>query len=293
MIRSMTGFGSAEVIEGGTSVKVEIHSVNGRFLDLKVKLPKYFYEYEGELRKIAQEHIDRGRVNVNMTVNMSSARAAAVRLDYDLAARYMELTNELAHRHSLECRMDARTLISLPDILAWDDEDTASAESQWEMARRAAVAAFEAHRAMREKEGEAIGHDVRHRLDNINLHLAEIEKRAPEVVRTNTARLRKKIESLIGSDTFDEVRFAMEVALYADRLDITEEIVRFRSHNKLFAQELLQPKTSGRKLSFLLQEMNRETNTIGSKVMDAEVAGVVVLIKEELEKMREQTENME
>lgn len=293
MIRSMTGFGSAEVIEDGTSVKVEVHSVNGRFLDLKVKLPKCFYEYEGELRKIAQEYIERGRVTVNMTMNMSSERAAAVRLDYDLAARYMELTNELARRHNIECSMDARTLISLPDMLAWDDEDTASAESQWEMARRAAIAAFEAHQAMRGKEGQAIGRDVRQRLDNINLHLAEIEKRAPEIIRTNTTRLRKKIEGLIGTDTFDEVRFAMEVALYADRLDITEEIVRFRSHNKLFAQEILQTKTSGRKLSFLLQEMNRETNTIGSKVMDAEVAGIVVQVKEELEKMREQTENME
>ncbi len=292
MIRSMTGFGSAEVVEGGASVKVEVHSVNGRFLDLKVKLPKCFFEYEGELRKIAQNYVDRGRVNVNMSISLSSARATAVRLDYELAARYMSLAGELARIHGLEHQMDARTLLSLPDILSWE-EDPVSGESHWDMARKAANAAFEAHRAMREKEGDAIGKDVRERLNAVGAHLDEIGCRAPEIVQANTARLRKKIESLVGSDTFDEVRFAMEVALYADRLDITEECVRFRSHNALFAQELDDKKTSGRKLSFLLQEMNRETNTIGSKVMDAEVAGIVVRIKEELEKMREQTENME
>jgi uncharacterized protein (TIGR00255 family) len=134
---------------------------------------------------------------------------------------------------------------------------------------------------------------VEARLGTIGAHIDEIESRAPEIVKANTARLRKKIESLVGSDTFDEVRFATEVAMYADRVDVTEECVRFRSHNALFLREIGQKKTSGRKLSFLLQEMNREANTIGSKIMDAGIAGIVVLVKEDLEKMREQAENME
>ncbi len=288
----MTGFGSAEAVENGTSVKVEVQSVNGRFLDLKVKLPKCFYEYEGEIRKIAQDYIERGRVHVNVTMTVAGERASAVKLDYDLAERYVKLARELADRHGIENSMDARTLLSLPDILSWEEEGQ-SVETQWEMGKKAAIAAFESHRAMREKEGAAIGQDVRNRLETINRHIDTIATRAPEVIKANTARLRKRIENLLGSDTLDEVRFAMEVALYADRLDITEECVRFRSHNALFAQEISQKKTSGRKLSFLLQEMNREANTIGSKVMDADIAGVVVLIKEELEKMREQTENME
>lgn len=292
MIRSMTGFGSAEVLEHGTSIKVEVHSVNGRFLDLKVKLPKCFYEYEGELRKIAQDYIERGRVHVNMTMTVLGVRASAVKLDYELAERYVKLANELSERHGIENSMDARMLLSLPDILTWEEGD-ACAESQWDMARQAAIAAFESHRAMREKEGAAIGQDVSGRLKKIEGYIDEVERRAPEVIKANTVRLRKRIESLIGSDTVDEVRFAMEVAMYADRLDITEECVRFRSHNKLFAQEIAQAKTSGRKLSFILQEMNREANTIGSKVMDADITGIVVLIKEDLEKMREQTENME
>ncbi len=289
----MTGFGSAEVIENGAGAKVEVHSVNGRFLDLKMKLPKYFYEYEGELRKIAQEYIERGRVNISITITMTSERVAAVNMDYDLAARYLELTDELSRRHGIENRMDARTLLALPDILSWGDDDPLNEESHWDMARRAAIAALEAHRAMRAKEGEAIGRDVKRRLETINRHLGKIEKITPEIIRMNTVRLRKKIESLIGSDAVDDARFAMEVAIYADRLDVTEECVRFRSHNAIFAQELAHKKTSGRKLSFLLQEMNRETNTIGSKIMAAEVTAIVVLIKEELEKMREQAENME
>lgn len=294
LIRSMTGFGSAEAAAGDTGVKVEVQSVNGRFLDLKVKLPRCVAEFEGEVRKIAQESIERGRVNVSVTLTSGSARASAVTLDFDLAARYMELTRELCARTGLENTLDARALLSLPDVLSrGEEEDVTSAEEKWGIAREAVAAAFAAHQSMREKEGAAIGRDVSGRLDAITLRLGEIEKRAPEVIQANTTRLRRRIESLIGSDTLDEVRFAMEVALYADRLDITEECVRFRSHINLFSQEIAGKKTSGRKLSFLLQEMNRETNTIGSKIMDAAVAGIVVLIKEDLEKMREQTENME
>jgi uncharacterized protein (TIGR00255 family) len=229
-------------------------------------------------------------VTMNMTV--ASERASAVRVDGELASRYVEMARELADRHGIENGMDARTLLTLPDILVWD-EGSLDSESRWETARRGVLAAFEAHRAMREREGEAIGRDVSARLAAINGHLDDIARRAPEIISANTARLRKKIESLVGNGMFDEVRFAMEVALYADRLDITEECVRFRSHNALFLRELGQEKTSGRKLSFLLQEMNREVNTIGSKIMDAGVTGIVVLIKEELEKMREQAENME
>jgi uncharacterized protein (TIGR00255 family) len=288
----MTGFGSAKAAENGTSVKVEVSSVNGRFLDLKVKLPRYLNEYENELKKIAQEYIERGRVTVTVNMTVASDKASSVRVDTELAARYVKMARELADRHGIENGMDARTLLTLPDIFVWD-EDALGGGFLWEITLRAAVAALDAHRAMREREGEAISRDVSARLETIGRRLDEIERRAPEIVSANTARLRKKIESLVGNGAFDEVRFAMEVALYADRIDITEECVRFRSHNALFLRELGQEKTSGRKLSFLLQEMNREANTIGSKIMDAGIAGIGVLIKEDLEKMREQTENME
>ena len=273
----MTGFGSAEAAENGTSVKVEVSSVNGRFFDLKVKLPRYLNEYENELKKIAQDYIERGRVTVTVNMTVASEKASSVRVDTELAARYMKMARELADRHGIANGMDARTLLTLPDIFVFD-EDSLDGGSLWEITRRAAVAALDAHRAMREREGETISRDVSARLEAIDRRLDEIERRAPEIVSANTARLRKKIESLVGNGAFDEVRFAMEVALYADRIDITEECVRFRSHTALFLRELGQEKTSGRKLSFLLQEMNREANTIGSKIMDAGIAGIVVLI---------------
>jgi uncharacterized protein (TIGR00255 family) len=288
----MTGFGSAEAVENGTSVKVEVHSVNGRFLDLKMKLPRSFAEYEGEFRKIAQDFIERGRVHVTVSLNMAGIRASGVRVDYPLAERYVKLAEELAGIHGIENRMDARTLLTLPEILTWEEDDI-SGESQWELAKKATLAAFESHRSMRESEGAVIGRDIRNRLDAIYHHIQEIEKSAPVIVESNIARFRKRVESLVGSDTFDEIRFKMEVALYADRVDITEECVRFKSHHDQFLKELAQKKSSGKKLSFLLQELNREANTIGSKVMDAGIAGIVVSVKEDLEKMREQCENME
>ena len=292
LIRSMTGFGSAEEVENGTSVKVEVHSVNGRFLDLKMKLPKSFSEYEGELRKIAQSYIERGRVHVTVSLNMAGLRASSVQVDYPLAGKYIEFAEKLTGLYGIENNMDTRTLLSLPEILTWD-EDKLNAESQWELTQKAAVAAFEAHRSMRENEGTVIGRDVSNRLERVYAHVLEIEKSIPKIIEANTIRFRKKIESLIGSDTLDTMRFNMEVALYADRVDITEECVRFKSHRDLFVKELSQKKSSGKKLSFLLQELNREANTMGSKIMDAEIAGIVVSIKEDLEKMREQVENME
>lgn len=292
LIRSMTGFGSAEAVENETSVKVEVHSVNGRFLDLKMKLPKSFSEYEGELRKIAQKYIERGRVHVTVSLNMAGLLASSVRIDYPLAEKYVKLAEELTKLYGIENSMDARTLLSLPEILTWDEEKL-SMESQWELTQKAAVAAFESHRSMRDNEGAVIGRDVSNRLEKVYSRILEVEKSIPKIIEANTIRFRKKIESLIGSDTLDTMRFNMEVALYADRVDITEECVRFKSHRDLFVKELAQKKSSGKKLSFLLQELNRETNTMGSKIMDAEVAGIVVSIKEDLEKMREQVENME
>jgi uncharacterized protein (TIGR00255 family) len=292
LIRSMTGFGSAEAVENGTSVKVEVHSVNGRFLDLKMKLPKSVSEYEGELRKIAQEYIERGRVHVTVSLNMAGLRASSVRIDYELAEKYVKLAEEFGNLYGIESKMDARTILTLPEILSWDEERL-GVESQWELTKKAAVAAFESHRAMRENEGAVIGRDVSNRLEKVYSLILEIENSIPRIIEANTFRFRKKIESLIGSDTLDTMRFNMEVALYADRVDITEECVRFKSHHDLFVRELSQKKSSGKKLSFLLQELNRETNTMGSKIMDAEVAGIVVSIKEDLEKMREQVENME
>lgn len=292
MIRSMTGFGSAEFAENGTNVSIEVRSVNGRFFDLRTKMPKSLNGYEDELRKIAKSYVERGRVTVSISLNIPGVLSEEMTVDYDLADRYIRLAGEMSSRYEIDNNLDVRTLLSLPEIIHWD-ENGSDAESLWKVVEKAVIAAFDAYNAMREKEGAYIGKDISARLTVISGIIEEVEKRAPEVVETNTVRLRKKIENLIGDVSVDENRFIMETALYADRIDVTEECVRLRSHCDLFTQEISGDTASGKKLSFLLQEMNREANTIGSKVMDANISQTVVRIKEELEKIREQTENIE
>ncbi len=292
MIRSMTGFGSSEYSGNGTNISIEVRSVNGRFFDLRTKMPKSFLCHEGELRKIAQSYIERGRVTISISLDITGARAEEMSVDYDLADRYISLAGEMSSRYGIDNNMDSRTLMCLPEIIQWEENGFNNGKL-WETVKKTAAEAFEAHRVMREKEGTSIEKDMKARLAVINGFAEEVENRAPEVVKANTVRLRKKIENLIGSSAVDENRFLMEMSLYAERVDITEECVRLRSHCEQFAHEISGDKASGRKLTFLLQEMNREANTIGSKVMNAKISQTVVRIKEELEKMREQAENME
>jgi uncharacterized protein (TIGR00255 family) len=288
----MTGFGRAEYTENGLTVVVEIHSVNGRFLDVRMKLPRALYEYELELRKITQEYITRGKVTITVNLNSVGAHAESIEMDYMLADKYMSLSRDIASRYGIDNNMDAKTLMTLPDVII-TGEDADAAEALWTITEKAVRSALKIHRTMREKEGAVIGGDIKARLEIISGHLEQIEKNIPDIIQYNKERLHKRLELLVGKDRVDEIRFAMEAALYADRMDVTEECVRFRSHNEQFAREISKEITSGKKLLFLLQEINREANTIGSKIMDAHCAQIVVRIKEELEKMREQAENME
>lgn len=292
MILSMTGFGKAEYSQNGSSIAVEVYSLNGRFLDVRTKLPRALFPYESELRKIAQEYIKRGKVTITVNVAKESARADAMEIDFKLADKYVGMSREIAERYGLDSAIDVRTLMTLPEIFTGNENGEENG-GLWDKAEKTIREALEAHRAMRCEEGATLGSDIRERLLTIDDCLNRIKNRAGDIAEVNRQRLRKKIESLLGSDTFDEIRFAMDIALYAERVDVTEECVRFRSHIEQFSHELDNETTSGKKLLFLLQEMNREANTIGSKTMDTECTQTVILIKEELEKIREQAENTE
>jgi len=292
LIRSMTGFGKSEHTENGTCVTVEISSVNSRFFDLRVKMPKSLNECEAELRKIVQNYIERGRVSLGIFVDRPGMKAEGMDVDIDLADHYVRLAEEISTRYGIDNNIDVRTLLSLPEIITWE-ENNFDTQTTWDMVRTAVVSALEIHMEMREREGAVMGNDISNRLDAITGYIGEIKRLAPEAKEANTARLRGKIESMIGRESLDENRFAMEVALYADRVDFTEESVRLQSHCEQFVKEISSEKASGKKLTFLLQEMNREVNTIASKAMDAVISQHVVCIKEELEKMREQAENIE
>lgn len=292
MIRSMTGYGRAECDENGTKVTVEVHSVNSRFLDIKMKLPRFLYEYESELRKIVQKYIERGRVSLAISIDQPAARVNNMSVDFELAGKYVRLAEEIARRYDINNRIDARVLLTMPDVLKCDENESDAAQ-KWNITKKAVISALEAQRNMREKEGGAIGGDVSERLAVVNGYIKDVEKMTPEIVENNTSKLRNKIENLLDAGKFDENRFAMEVAMYADRVDVTEECVRLKSHCDQFGKEITGKKTSGKKLSFLLQEINREVNTIASKAMNARISQLIVQIKEELEKMREQAENLE
>ena len=291
----MTGYGKASYVKDGVKANVEVQSVNGRFFDLKSKMPRYLNEFEGELREIIHRFIERGRVNLAITIDQASARLETLNIDYSLAERYVQFSDEIANRCGIENNVDARSILSLPDVIqsVEAEESSDDAVALWEVAKKAIIPALEAHKAMRAKEGAVIGSDIRARLESVRNHTTAIERRSPVVLEDNTRRLRKRIEQLIEHGRIDESRFTLEVAIYAERTDITEECVRYHSHCDVFVQELSGKKASGKKLSFLLQEMNREANTIASKASDAEISQLVVQIKEEQEKMREQAENIE
>ena len=291
MIRSMTGFGRSECAGNGVSATAEVVSVNGRFLDLRIKLPRQLYPYESELRKIAQKYLARGRVTISVSIDQPGSSAREMRVDMDLAGRYLQLARDMSERYDIASDINARALLSLPDVVTWV-ESSSNVEDLWALVSGALESAFESHGRMRGKEGQAIENDMKMRLDLIAGTLDGIEKETPKAVAANTERLRKKIEKLV-EDKFDETRFAMEVAVYADRADVTEECVRLRSHIEQFHRELVREGASGRTFTFLMQEMNREANTIGSKINDAGISQRVVRVKEELEKMREQAENLE
>lgn len=292
MVLSMTGFGRGERSYNGTTVTVEVHSVNGRYCDVRVRLPREMMDYESALRGIAQEYVTRGKVNVTVNVDRGSGRLQSMRADVELAAKYYYISREIADRCGIENTMSVSSLMSMPDVIVNDDSEE-DVESLWEQIEGASREAFEVHGTMRGREGEKLAADLLERLGTISTLIGDIEKLVPEVIQANRERFRKRLETLLNADEFDEMRFTMEAAVLSDRLDVTEECVRFRSHNEQFAGELKAEKASGRKLVFLLQEMNREANTIGSKIMDASTAQTVVRIKEEIEKMREQAENME
>lgn len=288
----MTGFGKGEYTEDGTCVTVEVSSVNGRFFDLKTKMPKSLGEFEADLRAVVQEYIDRGRVSVSVYIDRPGLKAEGISIDNDVVAKYVALARSLADGFGIDNTLDMRTILTLPDVIIREDNGI-DPECSWEIVKKGLYSALDAHKTMREREGRSIGDDMKNRLSAICGIVEEIGGLAPRAVESNRERLRKKIDNFVVDENFNEARFTMEIALYADRVDITEELVRLKSHCEQYSRELNTKKTSGRKLSFLLQEMNREVNTIASKASDAEISQLVVKIKEELERMREQAENME
>jgi uncharacterized protein (TIGR00255 family) len=291
MISSMTGFGSAEGKVGAIRVSVELRTVNHRFFNPSIKLPGSFNKWEGDVREVLRQRIARGHVALTARVDRDSTPAGGI--NEARFAEYVAVLRGLQERHGLSGGLDAATVLSLPDVvnLVIHDADEGSVDELLAIVETA----IKALRAMRSEEGERLAGFLRERMDLVIGCVDRIAERAPIRLAEHGARLRKSVRELAGAANVDAQRLAQEVAILADRMDISEEIDRFRAHIDAFCKTLDETESEavGKRLGFLLQEMVREANTMGSKAADAPILADVVSIKEELEKIREQVENVE
>ena len=291
-ILSMTGYGSAKGTVEGLNITAELKSVNNRYLDVSVRLPRGFLFAEEAIKAAVQQHISRGKVDVFLTVDSSQAADTVVRINEPLLRAYLDALDSIASEHGLQNDVTALSVARFPDVLSVE-----KAEADQDALRAGLVAlmdeALAEYDRMRLREGQKLREDVENRLVTIEALVTEVETHAPETVEAYHNRLRQKLESVLEGKDVDEARVITECAVFADRVAVDEETVRLRSHIAQMRQMLAAGSPFGRKADFLIQEFNREANTIGSKCQNADIAKVVVDLKSEIEKIREQIQNIE
>ena len=292
MIHSMTGYGKGEARQDDITLTVEIKTVNHRYADISVKLPRTFLSLENGVRKQVAAVVGRGKVDVYVNYELASEAQVVPKLNNDLAVAYHKLFVELAGNLNLQDRISIDHIINQRDVVRVEEAEID--ESTLESCLRSATAvALESLLAMRAAEGEETRKDIEDRLNVTETILAQIEQRAPQVPAEWQERLTERLERLQQNVEWDPQRVAQEIAVYTDRCDISEEITRFKSHLIQFRGMLDDQEPVGRRMDFLVQELNREVNTMGSKSNDAELTTAVVTLKSELEKIREQVQNIE
>ncbi len=292
MIRSMTGFGRGEAGLDGYHLTVEIKSVNHRFSEIVIRSPRSLNIWEDRVRKMIQEKVQRGRIEVYINLAEGQAGKRMVKVDKDIALSYDKTLREVASELHSPYETDIYRLASLPEVISIEEPEL-DLEQMWGFFRPALEEALEELIHMRSIEGQKLLEDLTARISTLEGDINRIAGRSGGVVADYQTRLRERIQSLLGEIPLNEDRLANEVAIFADRASITEEIVRFNSHLLQCRQAFKSEEAIGRKLDFLLQELNREINTIGSKGNDLEIAQIVVTVKSELEKVREQIQNIE
>ncbi|SCY46254.1 TIGR00255 family protein [Lachnospiraceae bacterium XPB1003] len=292
MIKSMTGFGRAEIEEDNRKICVEIKAVNHRYLDESIKMPKSFGMFEAPVRTVLKEYIERGKVDVYITFEDLGEENVTIRYNKQVAAEYLKYLSEMKEDFALDDDIRLSTLSRYPEVLTME-EAPADEESIWKTLEKAVRAAAEKFRESRIKEGENLKADLISKLDGMLEQVGVIEARSPEIVKAYQEKLENKIRELLGSREIDDARILTEVGIFADKICVDEEIVRLKSHIQAVKDELVKGGTVGRKLDFLAQEMNREANTTLSKANDLELSNTAINIKTEIEKIREQIQNIE
>jgi len=293
MLISMTGYGRAECQKDDYTYLAEIRSVNNRFIEINTRLPKAHMDLEQPLKKLIKSYCSRGSINLSISIGNSNENTGEweVKPNLPLAAQYVTALQQIRDSLKLEGKIDLKSIISIRDIVKI--EPLATDPANHELILNIATEALDSLQKMRKEEGINLQKDLEQRIDAIENHAAEIESWHPEVVKEYQNKLKERIKSLNEGMESDETRIAQETALLADRCDITEEITRLKSHLNQFRNFVNTNEPIGRKLEFITQEINREVNTVGSKSSNIKISNRVIEIKSELEKIREQVQNIE
>ncbi|MBO4909375.1 MAG: YicC family protein [Lachnospiraceae bacterium] len=292
MVRSMTGFGRAEVVENNRRYTVELKSVNHRYLDLSVKSPRALACLEGNVRAEIKKYLSRGKVDVFISYENMDESTAELKYNRELASKYVGFVKEISGEFGLENDLRAVRLASFPDVLEVIEEQD-DEEELWAGLKKAVDAACEKMVEARSAEGENLVKDLTAKLDNLLTIVDFIQERSPKIVEEYREKIYARVKEILGDQTPDEGRLLTEVTVFADKVCVDEEIVRLRSHIETMKKELSLDSDVGRKLDFIAQEMNREANTTLSKTTDLEISNKGIELKTEIEKIREQIQNIE
>lgn len=292
MVKSMTGYGRAQAEIGSMIITVEIKSVNHRYFELNSRIPRAYGFLEEKLKSYLQSLISRGKVECNVFIEDLESDDVIVRVNHSLASGYIAALNEIVERYDLKNDISVSSLTRYSDIFSVHKEQ-ADEERIWEAVKSVAESATGSFVKMREREGEKLKEDILSRASLILEYVSFVEERSPQTVKEYNAKLEQRIKELLADAHIDEQRILTEAAIYADKIAVDEETVRLRSHIDQLRQMFEDENAVGRKMDFLVQEINREANTIGSKSQDVEIARKVLNIKAEVEKIREQIQNIE
>ena len=292
MIKSMTGFGRSEIVKGNRKISVEIKSVNHRYLEAGTKMPKKLNVFESRMRDLLKKYATRGKIDIFINYEDDSESQVNLKFNQNIADEYMAIFNNMSEKYNLKNDMTVGGLARFPEVITMDEvqEDE---EELWHFIEEAMKAALEQFVNTRILEGENLKKDLLGKLDHMEELVAFVEKRSPEIMKEYRSKLESKVKELLGDTTIDESRIATEVIIYADKICVDEETVRLRSHIEHARKCLNEDGGIGRKMDFIAQEMNREANTTLSKANDIEISNAAIDLKTEIEKVREQIQNIE
>ncbi|MBO7710909.1 MAG: YicC family protein [Lachnospiraceae bacterium] len=292
MIRSMTGFGRGEVTENNRKFTVEMKAVNHRYFDVNIRMPKSLSFFEASIRSTLKEYIQRGKVDVFITMEDYSEGSVSLRYNGALAAEYLKYYRQMAQDLGMESDVRLSTIGRCPDVFVLD-ENTDNEDEIFSVLNKALTQACVSFRESREREGENLKADLLEKLSHMQENVELVKERYPQIVADYTARLEEKVKELLGDRQIDEARLAAELVIFSDKICTDEETVRLTSHIDSMKAELEHGGSVGRKLDFIAQEMNREANTILSKANDLATSNIAIDLKTEIEKVREQIQNIE